>query len=128
MNKKRRIQLKVSASEFSRLSGTDTFEIYGGSNCVIVRALTQTKKSIPSPKYAYLIYNLHGANNGDIRVKTTCGVQNCVTREHLIAEYFPNTKDKEYIDTYYKIDGVEQLAHNLKVPVDLLEKYIAKKK
>lgn len=121
------------STEFSKLSGIDSYENLGGSNCVITRTPTLTRKSflykqIPAPKYAYYIYNGIHDNNGDIRVKTTCGVDNCVTRDHLIATYFPKKTDIEYIDQYLKIDGIEVLVHTLKVPIDLLEKYLAKKK
>ncbi len=133
MKRKYKIKQLDRSTEFSKLSGIDSYENHGGFNCAITRALTFSKKEfsyikIPAPKYAYYIYNGIHDNNGDIRVKTTCGVQNCVTKDHLIPEYFPNKKDIEYINTYLKIDGIEVIAHNLKVPIDLLENYLAKKK
>jgi hypothetical protein len=126
MKRKYRIKKLVRSTEFSKLSGVDSFEVDGGTQCHIVRSLTT--KGMPSSKYAYFLFIGNLSLNSDIRVKTTCGVKNCVKKEHLVAEYFPNKKDKEYIDMYYKLDGIEQLAHVFVVPVDLLEKYLAKKK
>src|SRR5574343_357430 len=117
MRKKYRIKNRANNNEFSALSGIEAFELLGGQNCLI----TKSKNTQP---IAYELYRNIQKMSKKIKVYSTCGIKNCVKKDHLIAIYKPTKKETEYIKTYAKIDGSEQLAHVLKVPRDLMENYI----
>lgn len=123
---KRKYRLKKTAKNpFTALCGKRAFELFGGTNCLVTESVTTTG-SMDIKKYAYFLYLDFKNQNKDIRVTSTCGVANCVKKDHLVAEYSPSKADLEYINTYKDVDGIEVLAHNMKVPVDLLTKFLAK--
>lgn len=124
MRKKYRIKQNKSASEFTKLTGIETWNVYGDNQCILVKSTHITPKRLPSPKYAYYVYNLCLNTSHDVYVSTSCGVKNCVKKEHLQPKYKPTVKDQEYIKTYLKIDGIELLSKNLKVPIELFTEYI----
>lgn len=125
MKKKYRIK-KTAKNIFTALSGKDAFQMFGGSNCLIVKNLTVSGKQNVQ-RYAYSLYQEETyILNKFIKITCTCGVANCIKKEHLIAEYIPSKEEIEYINTYKDVDGIEVLAHNIKVPVELLTKFLAK--
>lgn len=110
--------------EFSRIEGIDAYEMNGGSGCIITRKTVFRRINNNRRAYfAYVGFPIYGANY-NIQVSNTCGVLNCVKREHLIAVYQPSKKEQEYIATYLKIEGKEQLAHTLQIPITLFEQYL----
>lgn len=100
MKKKYRIK-KTAKNEFSKLSGIEATQLSGSIDCLVAHQLrvspsaTATPftitKSIPIKKFAYALY--HNVAISDIKsVKQTCGVAQCVKREHLEAEVENNNK------------------------------------
>jgi hypothetical protein len=83
-----RTKMKRNAdNEFTTLTGIRAIQMEGGSNCLITKQNTLNNK--PIRKVAYLLYNnitgVHPKRLRAMKVKTSCGVKNCVCRDHLIA-------------------------------------------
>lgn len=118
----RRYRVRNSAkNEFSRIAGIRAIQMKGGSECIIVD--NNTIKGFSVDKYAYIIYNGIGYSlNRNIDYVRSCGVENCVKREHIKAIYTPSKSDLEYINSYGKSMSREDLAKALCVPVDILMK------
>lgn len=95
----------------------------GGSNCLITKHNT-ISGNISVQRYAHSKYFFYPLNNSKVKVKSTCGVLNCVNKNHLIAEYKPTKKDIEYINTYIKVDGIEIMSHRLEIPIHILTEFI----
>lgn len=118
---KRKYLLKKHASnEFMALFGIEAFPLLGGSNCLIVKHLTYNGHPIQRVAYLGYISSLTHQGTSAIKVNATCGIANCVLRDHLIASYKPTKKDQEYIrDNLYL--GHEFLTNALRVPSKLFE-------
>lgn len=123
---KRRYHLKSQANSplFQKLTGIETFEVLGRGNCEIVKILSQIR--LPIQRYAFGIFqeNIDYAKNSCIKITPTCGILNCVKKDHLKAVYEPTKKDAQYIKDYLNIDGVDRLAHVFNAPISLLEDYL----
>ncbi len=121
-----RWRLKNTAdNEYTALTGIMAFQLMGGSNCLIVRYPTKGR-GVATHRFAYGLYNSKYAKhfNKYVKVTTSCGVLNCVKKEHLHAIYKPSKKEADYIALYIKIDGIEDLAHKQGIPIDLLQSYL----
>lgn len=117
---KRRYRLKKSAkNEFTAVTGIRAVQLLGGSNCIAVGS--KTIKSEKPCRFAYRKYNKVYELNEWVNVYTTCGVLNCVSKEHIVAEYKPTKNDLEYIGTYHKVNSLEEMAHYMRVPVQVYE-------
>ncbi len=117
---------KTAKNEFSAITGLKAMEMKGGSNCIIVNQLTIS--GMACARYAYIKYIDHKYGlNINVHVSQSCGVLNCVKREHLIVEYTPSKKDMEYIKGYGSVMDDVELSHILHIPSDLLNRnaYIA---
>lgn len=114
-----RYRLKKNAKNgFTALTGIEAFQMLGGSDCLIVK--NKSVKGYNPLRYAYMKYCGMNGINENISVKNSCGVLNCVKKEHLIAVFNPTIEDKEYIRVYSKVNTKEELAHWFKVPIELL--------
>ena len=109
---------KNAKNEFTRLSGVKTFELIGGSECLITEHDTRYGKSIQ--KYAYELYT--GYRSPSIIVKNICGVKNCVKKEHLTETLKLPDEDKKYILDWYKVNGIEYMENAFKIPAELIKK------
>lgn len=116
-------RLKKSAdNDYTAVTGKRAYRLYGGSNCIV--SVYTYVNNLTCQQYAYAILSQITPNNR-IKVSSTCQATNCVNMVHLIAEYKPTTKDKEYIKSYAKM-GVDSLANSLKIPIALLQAYLSK--
>jgi hypothetical protein len=113
---------KYADNEFTAITGILAIQMRGGSNCLICNIIKT--KDVPIQKYAYFQYNKLYKPYPPIKLSTTCNVSNCVNKDHLIATYHPTKENIQYINTYLHVDGIEQLAFNLKIPVTLLSAYL----
>lgn len=112
-----RIRNRARNNPFSVLSGIEAFEMEGGSGCTIIKSKNYQIQ-------AFCLYNELSEISPKLKIIPSCGVKNCVKKEHLIATYQPTKKDAEYIKDYLKIDGAEYLSHTLNVPIGVFEEYI----
>lgn len=74
-------------NEFSALSGIRAFQLSGSCDCLVTEQTTAN--GYPIKKYAYLLYNnllvgAHPKRIKSIRVKSSCGVDQCVNPAHFI--------------------------------------------
>jgi hypothetical protein len=83
----RRKLKKQADNEFTALTGIRAIQMDGGSNCLITKQ--STLNGTPIRKAAYILYNetykVHPKRLKLMKVKTSCGVKNCVHRDHLVA-------------------------------------------
>jgi len=120
---KRHYRIKKNAqNEFERLTGKETAQLSGIIDCIIYKKKTIGNK--PAKEVAYCLYNEIDKIGANIKIVQTCGIDQCVKNEHLVASFSPNKKDADYIKTYIKIDGAEQLAHSFGVTLELFNYYI----
>ncbi len=125
--KKNRIKNRKNSSEFSKLTGVESFILEGGSNCIITSSSNLSGFISETPRYAYYYYNDKKPLSWTcIKVSTTCGVKNCVKKEHLVPFYLPDENDKDHIDNYLEEIGILNMAEALKVPVELFIDYLEK--
>lgn len=123
--KKDRIKSRKNSSEFSKLTGVESFIMEGGSDCIITSSSHLSGFISETPRYAYYYYNDKKPLSWTcIKVSTTCGVKNCVKKEHLVPFYIPDENDKDHIDNYLEEIGIFKMAQALKVPIDLFRNYI----
>lgn len=122
MRRKYRIKKKAE-NEFSALAGVDAIQLFGALDCLVIKPVVKMC-GVPVLKFAYQKYYGIEALNRNIVFTTKCGVTNCVKKSHLKAVYNPSKADKDYIDTYLKIDGEEVIAKNLNVPIHLFHSFI----
>lgn len=113
-------------NEFSVLTGILAIEVLNTDKCLVTKALS-ISGGTPIQRYAYYLYT-NTPPNKHIKISASCGILNCVRKDHLIAKYQPTKKDIDYISTYLKIDGIEQLSKVLKVPSNLLTDYLSSSK
>lgn len=123
MKKNLRIKNMAKNNEFSVLTGILAIEVLNTQKCLVTKILSASK-GVPIQKYAYHLYT-KSLPHRYIKISSTCGILNCVKKDHLIAKYEPTKKDIDYISTYLKIDGIEQLSSVLKVPTNILEDYLS---
>lgn len=121
MKRKYRIKKKAE-NEYSVLTGNEAFKMAGGSGCLIVKSAFHLSR--PMARYAYKLYSEDYDLNRNVEVSNSCGVLNCVLKDHLEAVYKPSKVDRDYIDTYLKVDGAEVLAKNLNIPIHLFHRFI----
>lgn len=123
MWRKYRIQ-KHSKIPFTRLTGVECVEVMGGDNCLVSKL--KSHKRIPIQQYAYYIHNdMFGIEyNPKVHIKSTCGVANCIKKEHLQGTYKPYKEDQKYIADNIKTTGLSHMAHMLKVTPELLQHYL----
>lgn len=113
-------------NEFSSITGILALEVLNKHKCLITNVLT-ISNGIPVQRFAYSLYT-NTSPNRYIKVTPSCGVLNCVRKDHLVAKYVPSKKEADYINTYLRIDGVDNLSHTLKVPLALLKDYLSSSK
>lgn len=121
--KKYRVR-KQFKNEFSFLSGIEAIPMLGGSECLLSKQKATTNH-LPIQRHAYILYNKNIAISPSLYISSTCGVKNCVKREHLQAKYCPTEADKKYIKDWLKVYGKEQMAHTMKVPLDIFEAWLS---
>lgn len=105
-------QRKSADNEYTALTGIMAFKMNGGSNCLLIRFGSKKKQKDAFSMYRDEFYKL----NRNIKVTSTCGVLNCVKKDHLVAKYYPSKKEKEYIEIY----GKEVASNSLNVPIEML--------
>ncbi len=123
MKKRRRIK-ENATNEFSRLSGIETFDIIKNDGKIehfITKKLTHSR--MPIQGYAYRLYT-DTEYNPSIKIESSCGLLNCVYKDHLIASYSPTRVDKAYILSNASLYSLSELADILKAPADLLSIYL----
>lgn len=124
MKKRYYIKHSPKASLFSQHTGIPTVNIENGLGCTVVAQKT-IANGISITLYAYLLYSdFKGKINTGVKISHTCNIGNCVQLDHLIATYTPSKKDIEYINSYLKLDGIEHLAHVLRVPLPAFRQYL----
>lgn len=119
MKKKERIKY-LAKNEFEKKFGVKTVEISGSLNCVI--SLNKYIKTVDCRRKAFELY--FGSITKEVRVKTSCGINECIKKEHLTHTYEPFKKNQDYIETYLKIDGTKVMAHRLGIGEGILVDYL----
>lgn len=124
MKKRYYIKSSPNSGLFSQHTGILTVNVKNGLGCTVVRQETiNGGQSITL--YAYLHYiNFNGKINPAVKISHTCGIENCVNGDHIIATYSPTKKDIDYINTYFSADGTDALAHMLNVPLPVFKAYL----
>lgn len=124
---KRIYRLKKSAdNEFTASFGIEAFQMKGGSNCLIVKKTLYYGMPVQRVAYCETINFIQGRAVAALKVTPTCGVLNCVSRDHLVATYEPTKKDHQYIIDNINTLGISFLAHAFKIPLPVFEEYMAK--
>lgn len=124
MKRKYIIKHRANNNEFSQHTGIESVNVENDLGCVVTRQKT-TQKGTSITLYAYMCYiDFKGKINTGVKISQTCGILNCVQRDHLLATYTPSENDIEHISNYLKIDGKEHTAHVLKVPLSLFKEYL----
>ena len=91
---KRKYQIKkANKNPFSGISGIDAVQLSGALDCIVTSQKSKelkaphkisNRETIPIKKYAYHLYT--NIRLSDIKsVTNSCGVNECVKQEHLIA-------------------------------------------
>lgn len=103
MKKKYRIK-KAAKNVFSELTGIFSIQLSGTQSCIITEGLTTSlktlgnltgRKVIPIKKYAYHKYS--GVELEQIKsVTSSCGVDQCVHPDHLVAVLHPQKSWGDY--------------------------------
>lgn len=122
---------KNGDNPYSRATGFRAHTLKGGTGCTVSAYDSVFGNKHKVQPYAYYIFNIKpicGTFNKYIKVTSSCGATNCVNLDHLIAVYSPTKKDQQYIKDYLHIDGIENMAHRLNIPVSLLEQYLTTSK
>lgn len=116
-------RLKAYASEpYQKATGVKTIQLRGNCDCLIINRL-KYKEKYTNQQHAYSIFN--GITfNPDIKVTNTCGIVQCIKKEHLLAVYKPNKEDAQYIKDNRSMYSIEELAFFVKTPVQLLQDYL----
>lgn len=122
IKKKDRVK-KEYKNEFSQLTGIPAIYAVNSIGCLLSKQVSMRNK-YPIQKYAYNLYKLPQYTlNPRVRVKSLCKTANCVNKEHLEAQFYPNEEELKYLNVYFQMDSLEQGEHNLKVPRELLTPY-----
>lgn len=96
INKKRQKRRRKADNPFTKVTGFEIIKLTGNSDCWVVKELTSNYIPVRKISYAafagWLPNEITPTNNRMrlLRVKQTCGVDQCVNPEHLAA------KEKEY--------------------------------
>jgi hypothetical protein len=84
--KRNKVMLKAD-NEFSALTGLEAIQLSGSHDCLVTNK--KTFNGLPVAKVAYIKYHKlesqHRKRKKLLRVYRTCGVDQCVKREHLKA-------------------------------------------
>lgn len=119
---KKKYRLKYSAKdEYQKAVGVKTIQLRGSCDCLIINRL-KYKDTYTNQQHAYSVYNNTPINKA-IKVTNTCGIEQCIKKEHLVAKYHPTKDDIEYIKLN-KMMGIDYLSHVLKIPEDLLQEFL----
>lgn len=112
--------MQTADNDFTKATGIEAIAVIGQLKCLVVKKLQY--KSIPIQRLAYAIYHYpESKGNNAIKVTSTCGVANCVLKDHLRAIYKPTKKDIEYIHDNMGSPGIEFLSHVMKVSLPMLK-------
>lgn len=127
MNKKNRQKHAVNASDFQRATGILTIEQRGGSNCLLIDQIAVNNKSPQRVAYSIYTETLKTFNlSTNIHIFTSCGVENCISKDHIKAIYKPTKPNIKYIQDHsheYRND-LPELARLMQVPTILFLEYL----
>lgn len=116
---------KTSDNDFGRFSLKRTISSIGGLGCILTK-YTKTCRGVSLQQYAYWLFHKDTdfiSPNKNIKVTPSCGVLNCVKKEHLTAEFVPSKDNLEYLKDWGIADYT---AHTLNIPQSLLNQYVQK--
>lgn len=119
MKKRERIKY-LAKNEFEKKFGVKTVEISGALDCVI--SMNKYIKTVDCKRKAFELY--FGSITREVTINTSCGINECIKKEHLTYTYKPFKKNQDYIKTYLKLDGSEVLAHRLGISEGILVNYL----
>ena len=79
----------MATNDFSAFSGLEATQLTGNSECLVTKNKTHDRMSMK--KYAYLQYHeIYDTRTVKAtKVKQTCGVDQCVNKDHLVATNKP---------------------------------------